>query len=167
MFQNLRVGSPLYILYKNEPRLAIGEVVSVGTPMPQFGMNYQNGMLSQPRNTVDVKANINGEEVTLQKLPCDLVIADFGSTGMVVSESKEAILSEIESFRGINAKALNDMPKFQHNVEECDKMSAQLNPHIAKEVEQAKEIESLKADISDMKAMLSKALGALKKKEES
>ena len=94
MFKDLRSGSPFYILYKNEPRLAVAEVKEVSLPVPQFGLTYQSGLMSQPRNTVDVKVSIDGEDTTLQKIPADLAIADFGS-GMVVSEDSNSISNEI------------------------------------------------------------------------
>lgn len=158
MFQGLRSGAPLYIFYKNEPKVCVGEVVSVSTPMPQFGTTYQNGIISPPQNFVDLKITVDGEEINLQKLPAEVTIADFGNTGMVVSESKDAILNEIDAFRNISVRALADVEKHQRNVTECDKMLAELNPHIAKEAEQAKKIAGLESELSEIKAMLAQAL---------
>ena len=154
MFQNLRGGSPLYILHKNEPKLSIGEVKNVSQPMPQFGVTYQSGILSQPKNTVDIRVAIDGEEVTLQKIPADLSIADFGA-GMVVSENREAIVTEIEAFKHASEKHVADTPKHEHIVSECTTMLGMLNPHIARETEQEKKIETLTTELADIKAMLS------------
>lgn len=154
MFQNLRTGSPFYILYKNEPKLSIGEVRQVSQPYPQFGVTYQQGILSQPKNLVDIKVMVDGEEVTLQKIPADLAIADFG-TGMVVSENKEAIVNEIEAYKHNSEKHISDTPKHEHIVAECLSMLGALNPQVARETEQEKRIEFLTGELADIKAMLS------------
>lgn len=165
MFQNLRSGSPFYILYKNELKLSIGEVVNVGVPVPQYGTTYQNGVLSTPKSYVDVKVNVNGEEINLQKLPADLSIADFGTSGMVVSENREAITNEIDAIKSIRVRELSREKQNKEDVVKCDQMLAYLNPHLAKEAEQNAEMENLKKkiesygdDIAEIKSLL-KSLG--------
>lgn len=162
----MRTGTAFYVLNKVEPKLSVGEVVSVGLPVPQFGTTFQNGIMAAPKNTVDVKVKIDGNDVDFQKLPADSGIADFGNSGMVVSESKDAILTEIEAMRAISQRAIGEMPRHESIVAESDRMIAALNPSVAKEAEQAKEIESLKNELSDIKAMLSRALGHESKKTE-
>lgn len=158
MFQNLRGGMPFYILYKNEPKLSVGEVVSVGKPMQKFGTVYENGIMSLPKYELDVKVSIAGEVVELKQLPAEQSIADFGTSGMVVSDNKDAILNEIDAFESFSQRALNDVERHKRNIEECGRMKSVLNPQIAKEAEQAREIETLKNDMADIKAMLSKVL---------
>lgn len=174
MFQGLRAGSPIYLLSKSEPKIEIAEVISVGNPVPQYGANFQTGNFFQPKNTVDVKARVGEQVIDLQKLPAELDIADFGTSGMVVSESREAIINEIDGFKKLSVRALEGIDKHKHIVEECDKMLAALNPQIKKDAEQAEEIEKLKSgmnnlmdDMTDIKAMLAKALKCgVKTKEE-
>lgn len=158
MFQSLRKGTPLYILYKNEPKLAIAEVVSVSDPIPQFGTTYQNGLIAPPKSFVDIQASVGTETINLQNMPADVSIADFGNTGMVVSESRDQMMNEIDAFRTASARALGEVDRHKNIVAKCEEMIASLNPHIAKEVEQAKEIEGLKSDIAEIKSLL-QALG--------
>lgn len=165
MFKDLRSGSPFYILYKNEPRLAVAEVKEVGLPVPQFGLTYQSGLMSQPRNTVDIKVSIDGEDVTLQKIPADLAIADFGS-GMVVSEDSNSISNEITALMKNSERMLSDTSKHEHIVTECKNMLGILNPHLAKENEQEKRIEQLSGELSEMKTMLAEILKRGSKTEE-
>lgn len=167
MFQGLRGSAPLYILYKSVPKIVVGEVVSVSNPVPQFGnITYQSGTLVPPKNVVDVKVMVDGEVMDFQKLPADASIADFGVNGIVVSESRDAIINEISGFKKVSEKALADVERHQTIVAECDKMLATLNPQLQREAEQAEEIENLKrgmadlrGDMSDIKGMLSQALG--------
>lgn len=166
MFQGLRASAPIYILHKSDPRVAVGEVIGVSNPVPQFGnIAYQSGLAVPPKSYVDVKVRIDNDIVDLKQLPADASIADFGTTGMVVSESKDAIIAEINGFKGTSQRVLADVDKHQHIVAECDRMLAQLNPQLQREAEQSAEIENLKrgmADLQDtlvdLKGMLTKAL---------
>ena len=94
MFQNVRKGTPIYLLHRNEAKVEIGEVVGVSMAQPMFNHSYQNGQYLQPKNVVDIQVSINGKTINLQKLPADATIAD--DNGMVVSESRDAILTEID-----------------------------------------------------------------------
>lgn len=175
MFQGLRVGSPIYLLSKAEPKIDIAEVVSVGNPTAQFNSaSFQNGSFAPPTSTVDIKVRIGEQVIDLQKMPAEQSIADFGSSGMVVSESRDAIINEIEGFKKLSIRALEDIDKHKHIVSECDNMLSALNPHLKKEAEQAEEIANLKRgmadlrdDMTDIKGMLTKALnrGSSKKDE--
>ena len=174
MFQGLRESSPFYILYKSEPRLEVGEVISVSSPVPQFGnITYQSGNLVPPKNVVDVKVSINGESVDFQKLPADASIADFGSNGIVVSESRDAIINEISGFKKASERVLADVERHKHVVTERDTMLTLLNPQLKREAEQAEEIENLKrgmsdlrGDMNDIKGMLAQALKHSSKSKE-
>lgn len=175
MFQGLRVGSPIFLLSKSEPKIDIAEVVSVGNPTPQYNAaSFQNGNFMPPTNTVDVKVRIGEQVIDLQKLPAEQSIADFGTAGMVVSENRDAIINEIDAFKKLSLRALEDVDRHKHVVKECDVMLASLNPHLKKEAEQAEEIANLKQgmadlrdDMTDIKGMLTKALnrGSSKKDE--
>lgn len=165
MFQSLRAGTPLYVLHKSVPRLEIGEVLSVGTPQPQFGQTvYQAGMTYQPQKTlVDIKVKIGNETIDLQKLPSEAVIADFGDNSMVISESREAILNEIETIRKGSEKVLESIDFHNNVVEQCSAMIAELNPHIRQEAEQRKEIDNMKNELSEIKNTMQSMQGMLAK----
>ena len=44
MFQGMSQGTTLYILYKNDPRMEKGRVVSVNTHLPQFNPSQPQAM---------------------------------------------------------------------------------------------------------------------------
>lgn len=164
MFQGLRANAPIYILHKNEPRIEVGEVISVSNAMPQFSSaTYQGGILVPPKNYVDVKVNVGGSEIELQKLPADLSIADFGTSGMVVSESADAMIPEVEGLQKISTKALEDVEHHKKVLAECESIMATLNPRIRKEAEQAAEIEGLKRSVTDLRDSLSDIRGLIVK----
>lgn len=174
MFQNLRVGTPLYVLHKKEPLINIGEVISVSSPQPKYDTTYRSGSWTPPKNFVDVQIKVNGQTIDLQQLPADVTIADFGNNGIVVSESRDAIINEIEVLRKNSSSALEDIDRHKHVVEECDIMIATLNPQIkqdAKREEELKimrgEMKSMQEGMDEIKDMLARVLNtsSVQKKE--
>lgn len=184
MFRNLRQGMPLYVLTKgNEPQFDKCEVISRTEPVVPYGQNgttFVGGQqyLAQPNLTVDVQVRKdNGDTVTYQKLPADADIADFGTNGVVVSSSSEAIQNEIDTLRKQSLRVLESVDKHKKIVATCDKMLSDLNPQIKQEATRSRELESLRNDVndlrddlsdikSDLKGLLSKIANVKRNKEE-
>ena len=166
MLSTLRQGAPLFVLDKSKQTVSIGEVISV-TPQPvQMGMAYApNGMFPQ-RPTVNIKARIDGSDVNFVRLVGDASSAEDPAGGIVVCESKEAIISEITAFRANSARALEQVQMHQQIVSNCDNLLLQLDPSKKREAEQSKEIATLREEMAELKALLSQSLGKPKKKEE-
>lgn len=82
MFSNLRPNSQIYILYKDaSPRLDVGSVVSVSMPVPKYPIQP---MFGQPQEmVVDITVKVNNQDVTYQKIPANLDIADFNNSKKV------------------------------------------------------------------------------------
>ena len=81
MFSGLRTNSIFYVLDKsNEPKLQIGQVVSVSNPQPKFP-TYQPGQFSpQPmESVVDVRVKLTDGEMDFKQLPSNGQIANSGS----------------------------------------------------------------------------------------
>lgn len=156
MLYGLRAGAPLYALYKTDPRLEVLEVVSVSNPMPQFP-TYTAGMPQlQPSRVVDIQARRGEELVKFEKVPADVPIADFGPTsGIVLSENREAILAEIDAFQKQSQRRLEEVPRLQHNVEECEKMKQALNPSLKKEAETTERLDSLEKRLEGLSGVMS------------
>ena len=167
MFSALRQGSPFFILEKaDEPKLKIGSVVSVSQPTPK----YNNTFIPNQQFTemvVDIVVKVGEEEIKFEKLPSNLSIANFGATGVVVSESKEAMNTEVEGMQIIDS-----VPYHEKVVASCDVMLRELNPSFKKEKEQEEKIglleqkmNGMEGTLSDIKDMLSLALNKTKKTE--
>lgn len=164
MFQSLRIGTPLYVLHKNEPKLEVGEVTFVSNPTPPFGQTYSAGFPMQQQMIVDVKIKSGEQTIELKQLPATQTIADYGN-GMVISESREGILTEIDTLRKNSLRVLDSIEQHKAIVEKCESFIAELNPQIKQEAERTKEISNLqnevnglKDDMTDIKGMLTKLL---------
>lgn len=165
MFSNARVGTPIYVLYKQEPKLEAGEVQSVSAPYPQYGTTYNAGYLQQPKMIVDLKVEIGGEVVDLQKIPADQTIADFGTNGMVVSESREALIAEVEIMRKNSQSVIDSMAHHKAILQKTQRILEQLNPQAKAEADQRRDIDALKSQMSNIEGMLTKLLNKKQKED--
>ena len=157
MFQSLRQQNIFYILQKGDnPSLKVGQVVSVSNPQPKYGQLVPGQAFGQNVETVvDVSV----------KVPAALSIANFGSSGVVVSESREAMNAEVEAMLRTSKQVLESIPYHESVIASCDDMLKVLNPQLAKEKAQEEKIGQLEQKVSgmegtltDIREMLSKAL---------
>lgn len=105
MFQSLRPNNQIYILNKEKSSFDIGSVVNVSVPMPKYTIPNTFG---NQEMTVDILVKVNNQDVNYQKIPATLDIADFGNN-IVISDSKEAMGSEILSFKQKSIDAINSL----------------------------------------------------------
>lgn len=162
MFSNLRTNSQIYILHKEaSPYVEVGTVMSVSQPVPKFPMN---NFMNQQELVVDVAVKINDSTVTLQKLPANLDIADQGINGnMVITTSREAMNSEVEALRQKSMGILNSVEYHQKIVQDCEILLQRLNPEFAEQRQQKQEIDTLKAQMSEMMSDMKDLMAQLKK----
>jgi ribosome-associated translation inhibitor RaiA len=154
MFSALRQGSSFFILDKtNVPKLKIGSVVSVSQPMPKYNNTYVPGH-NYTETVVDVVVKVNEEELKFEKLPSNLSIANFGQSGIVVSESKEAMNGEVESMLRNSKNIIESVPYHKDVLVACDEMMKELNPQLAKEKEQEQKIAMLENRMGGMESTL-------------
>ena len=160
MFQGLRTNSLFYVLDKGEnPNLKIGQVVSVSNPQTRYP-TFNNGFTPQPMETVvDVKVKLDDEEVDFKQLPANGQIAN--DKNLVVSDNKEALSAEVDAMLRQSKAILESVDYHERVVKSCEGMLLQLNPHIAKEKEQAEKISKLEGKVSGMEGKLDKMMGLL------
>lgn len=126
---------------------------------------YQGGATNMYDQVVDVKARVGDEIVEFKQLPANQVIANFGQDGVIVSESKDAIVNEIANIKSSSEYQLERMNYHKNVVDSCEALLRELNPQIAKEYEYDTKISQLETkvdgienNITDIKTMLKEAL---------
>lgn len=145
MFQSLRPNNQIFILHKDKPTLDIGTVISVSMPVPKYPVQP---MFGQPQEmVVDVIAKVNNQDVTYQKIPANLDVADFGNNGIVLSDNKEAMNSEIMCLKQRSVDIINSVDYHQNLISECDKLLTNLNPDLAEKQAQKDRIDSLESQV--------------------
>ena len=162
MFQSLRSNNQIYVLHKEEPSLEIGSIVNVSMPIPK----YPNTFGTTPEMVVDITAKINGEDVTYQRVPATLEIADFGTGGIVLADNKEAINSEIASIKQKSLDIINSVDYHKDVVENCDKLLSTLNPEFAERQAQQDEIKTMREQIKSITQSIADLVSELRAKKE-
>ena len=149
MFSNLRPNSQIYILYKDaSPRLDVGSVVSVSMPVPKYPIQP---MFGQPQEmVVDITVKVNNQDVTYQKIPANLDIADFNNSNIVLSDSREAMNAEIGSLKQKSAASISSVDFHKEMITCFDRILTELNPELAEKQQQQSEINSLKNQVGEM-----------------
>ena len=161
MFSGVRQGSLFYILEKGEDfNLKIGQVVSVSNPQPrynQFGTTPT--YTAQPEMVVDIKVKVGEDILDFKHLGANLTIANSGN--VVVSDSKEAMSSEVESLLRNSKQIIESIPYHEKVINVCDTMLRELNPQFAKEKEQEEKIGALEERMGNIDDKLNKMFDLL------
>lgn len=147
MFGQLRINNPLFVLTKQgSPSLEIGTVVSVTAPIPQLSSIGQPTMY-----TVDVTARINDQNITYQKLPANMDVADFAGNGnVVVACSRESMNSELQAMRQRSVDVVKSVDYHNGMIQAIDKIIQELNPEEAEKLALQKEVTDLKGQMFQM-----------------
>ena len=162
MFSTLRQNSQIYILdKKGSPVLKKGVIESVSPQRSRTGSFY-----GQPMDmVVDITVNVEGSTEEFKNIPASLSIANDGN--MVISESREAMSTEVDSILSISKQILESVDYHQEVIDKCEQILKDLNPQFAKDKLQEEKINNLEERIGgventlgDIKDMLSKALNS-------
>ena len=149
MFQSVRPNSPIYVFHKGDnPRLETGYVVNQPIPKPKYQMPNAFG---QPQElVVDLVIKLNDITVNMNAIPAQLDIADSYSNGenLVISDSREAMNSEILSLKQKSIDIINSVPYHKNLIITYDKLLSDFNPEMAEKQAQQKEISELKAQLN-------------------
>ncbi|MBR3466531.1 MAG: hypothetical protein IKH15_04860 [Bacteroidales bacterium] len=171
MLSGLRPGNPVYVLYKNEPKVAVGKVAQVSNQYPPQ-LNFQQPL--NPNNLgmmVDLSIEVDGKTEPFPRIPINSSVAEFPDRGVIISETRDGIVNEIGVIRNASQTALEQVDVHKRIIASCDRLLLDLNPQLKREQEQAGKIARLEEQLAGMSdqiaaltGMLSKSLG--KKKED-
>jgi hypothetical protein len=165
MFQSVRPNSPIYVLHKGDnPRLETGYVVNQPIPKPKYQIPHTFG---QPQEMiVDLVVKLNDISLNLNSIPANLDIADSYSNGesVVISDSREAMNSEIISLKQKSIDVINSIKYHQSLVSQYDKLLSDFNPEMAEKQAQQQEIADLRNQMNEMSKNMTLLLEQLKRK---
>lgn len=162
MFSAIRQGSPFYILEKGDDiTLKVGRVDSVSAPRPK----YSTYAPYTQESTVDIRVKVGDTTMEFNNVPSNLTIANFGSSNVIISESTDAIQTEIDGMLQSSKRALDQDTLEYHRrvVKSCDAIAKQLNPAYAKEQERDKALSMLQDEVSVIKDSLQQIINSLPK----
>lgn len=167
MFQSVRPNSPIYVLHKGDnPRLETGYVANQPIPKPKYQMPHNFG---QPQEMiVDLVIKLNDASINLASIPANLDIADSYSNGesIVISDSREAMNSEIISLKQKSLDLLNSVEYHKSLITSYDKILSDFNPEMAEKQAQQQEIAGLRNQIDELSKSMALLVKQLKNNKE-
>lgn len=156
-------GAVLYILYKNEPRLETGRIISANTHLPQFNPSQPQAMLGGM--ITDLTVSVGSETIPFAGLPASASVANFPDKGIFISENQALVVNELTAIRDNSQRIVDSYEAHMALRDKCDDLLLSLNPERQKEMQSAKEMEELKGELAEMKQMLSAFLGSKSKEK--
>lgn len=98
-----------------------------------------------------------------KQLPSNLSIANSDQSRVVVSDSREAMSSEVEAMLRTSKGILESVPYHNNVITSCDSILRELNPQFAKEKEQEEKIGILEKKMGSIETHLAQISGLLSK----
>ena len=153
MFSTLRKGASVYILDRtSEPEVKIGYVDNVTLPRPMYPTyNPAVSLGTNMQRVVDITVRVDDDKKEFC-VPADLSIHTYGD--YTLSESKEAMISEVDSLMKNSQDILDSIDKEKQNVAAYQNILKTLNPVYAKEQERDTAIESLTQQVDGIHSAL-------------
>lgn len=153
MFQTLRKGATIYILDKtSKPEVKIGYVENVTLPRPMYPTyNPAVSLGTNMQRVVDITVRVD-EDKREFCVPSDLSIHTYGD--YTLSESKEAMISEVDSLLQNSKDIVDSVDKHKENISAYQNILKELNPVYAKEQERDDAIDSLTQQVNGIHSAL-------------
>ena len=138
---------------------------SEGGGLNSSALYQANNFMAPQELVVDVVVNVNGSNITLQKLPASLDVADQGTANgsLFISTSRESMNTEITSLRQKSQDIINSVDYHKKVVQDCEILLQRLNPEFAEQKQQKQEIDNLKAQMSEMMNGMKELMAQIKK----
>ena len=156
-------GATLFVLYKNDPRVEKGRIVSVNTHIPQFNPSQPQAMFGGM--VTDLTVAVGSETIPFAGLPATASVANFPDKGIFVSEDQGLVINELTSMRDNSQRIVDSYDAHKALRDKCDALLLSLNPEKQKEMQNAKEMADLKGELAEMRKMLSAFIGSKQKEE--
>lgn len=156
MFQGLTQGASVSILYRNEPRIETGKVVSVNTHMPTYNPNQPMAMFNGL--VTDLSVQVGNETLPFVGLPANGVVMDFPSKGVFLAIDSAAAYREVDTAISAFEQDLATVPDKKKLLEGYKQLRMEINPEVKRDAKREKELSDLRSELSEMKQMLSAVL---------
>ena len=171
MLSTLRQGTPVYVIFKSGPRVATAKVAQISSQYPpQFNFQMPQGGVMSPM--FDLTLEMDGKTELFQRIPVNTAVAEFPDKGIVLSETRDGVVNEINAIMGSATSEIEKMPYYEQTVANCKQILLDVNPEMKREQEQATKIAGLENKIAEMSeqiaamsGLLSKSLGKKTKEE--
>lgn len=159
MFSGLRENAPIFILTKGErPVLQVGTVVSVSNP--NFGFGTQMPMLN-PGALMEVTVKVGDHTFDLKNLPCNQTSYFYAKENSYVTDNWQEMLNEVDNLERVSQSVVDSTPLHVELVKIYRDMKEVLDPQIAKERANQKQIDDLNSRMGGIEGTLGQIMGLL------
>lgn len=160
MFSALRQGSTVHIVEKTADGIVYKTAQVSSVSSPQFNGGYLNGQFG---STINITVNDNGTNRDFGGLPTNENIVRYNNGAIVVSESRDAIATEVDNLvRTSESVLVEDNLNYHRNIVASGKdVLAKLNPQFAKEQALDKEVKNLHGRVDAMDGKLDKLIALM------
>ena len=112
---------------------------------------------------IDISTTINGENREFKQVPSNISIADFGSIGFVLADSKDSLKVHVNSMTDTKKQLISNIEVEKKLYEQYSRVADELNGNAASRQDN-EEIKALRAELAEYKDMM-KEIIALRKSE--
>lgn len=163
MLNNLRPGAPVFVIFRNGPRVITAKVAQLSSQYPpQFSFPIQPGAQNMAP-MFDLSLDIDGKTELFQRIPINTSIAEFPDKGIIISETRDGVVNEINTIYNAAIGELEKRPLYEQTAANCKQILVDINPEAKREQEQAAEIAAMKKQMAGMNETLSRISGMLSK----
>lgn len=161
MFSNLSQGNILYGLdTRGDFKTFAAPITKASAPYPSY---VNNNGVQVPCMVMDISTTINGENREFKQVPSNISIADFGSTGFVLADSKDSLKVHVNSMTDTKKQLISNIEVEKKLYEQYSRIADELNGTTAIKQDN-EEIKALRAELAEYKDMM-KEIIALRKSE--
>lgn len=158
MFSNLSNGSVLYgIDRRGEMRWFTGSIERIG---PSLNQSYKANFGQFPTLSLDIVANVNGEQKTFQQVPSNDIIADFGQDAFIIADNKDSLCNYVKSLLKKSEDIVNSVETHKALIPQYQNILSELIPGAANNAE----VKELKEQVGNLQSQLAEALALLKQR---
>jgi len=155
MFKDLQTGYPVYVFVKGEkPEYKEGTFERMSKPQldpldPQAisrmseteKIEALQRITAQKNGAVDIVIKVDGQESTIRNVNANLQIVS--SPSITISCTKEAILTDINVTLTNSKRHIEDVPKHENIIKECEVILNKIDPSKLEIMERDKKIDTL------------------------
>lgn len=164
MFSALNQGSLVHILDKTDGlKYKVGEVIGVSQPNGNFGGAFGTPSFSA-NSTVNIKLKVDGNVVDYPEVPSNGTTASYNNGCVIICETKQGLVSEIETTLQNNKQILANREKYEKTVKDCEDLLKEISPQFAKDKELDDRITTLNDKFNNMTGKLDEILNMLSKR---
>lgn len=161
MFSNLSQGNILYGLdTRGDFKTFAAPITKASAPYPSY---INNNGVQVPCMVIDISTTINGENREFKQVPSNISIADFGSIGFVLADSKDSLKVHVNSMTDTKKQLISNIEVEKKLYEQYSKVADELNGTAAIKQDN-EEIKALRTELAEYKNMMERII-ALHKSE--